>query len=147
MKFICVFIICYLLINCASTNQSNESKPYVEAIEREYSFDHIDDLPNNLEELVSSPRFRMPSIKGGQEALQKEVSKLTRRTSCPVRGRVSVAYVVDEEGRVIDPQTVLGIHETCDSMAERAISNMSFDPATNDGKPIKLRMSNAILFE
>ncbi len=147
MKFISVFTLCFLLIHCASTNQSNENKPYVEATEREYSFDHIDDLPNNLEELVSSPQFRTPSIKGGQEALQKEVSKLTKRTSCPVRGSVSVAYVVDKEGRVIDPQTVLGIHESCDSIAEIAISNMSFEPAMFNGKPIKLRMSNAISFE
>jgi len=140
MKFISVFILCFLLIQCASTNQSNESKPYVEATEREYSFDHIDNLANNLEELVSSRRFRMASLKGGQEALQKEVSKLTRRTSCPVRGRVSVAYVVDEKGKVIDPQTVLGIHEVCDSLAERAISKMKFEPAMYNGEPIKLRM-------
>jgi len=146
MKLMGVLFFIVMFLGCTSTKQSSENKPYVESTEREHSFDHIDDLPKNLEQLISSPRFRMPVLKGGQDALQKAVNKITRRNYCPVRGRVSVAYVVDEKGKVTYPQTVLGIHEACDSIAEKAVSQISYHPARYNGEPIKLRMSNSIEF-
>jgi len=146
MKIIGVLLFPLLLLGCTSTKQGSEDKPYAESIEREHSFDHIEGLAKNLEELISSPRFRMPVLKGGQDALQKAVSKITSRNYCPVRGRVSVAYVVDEKGKVISPQTVLGIHEACDSIAEKAVAQISYRPASYNGEPIKLRMSNSIEF-
>lgn len=146
MKIIGVLLFILLLMGCTSTKQASEDKPYVESTEREHSFDHIEGLAKNLEELISSPQFRMPVLNGGQDALQKAVNKITRRNYCPVRGRVSVAYVVDEKGNVMDPQTVLGIHEVCDSIAEKAVSQISFKPAWYNGEPIKLRMSNSIEF-
>lgn len=146
MKNIGVLLFCFMMMGCTSTKPASDNKPYVEATEREHSFDHIEGLSKNLEELIISPRFRMPELNGGQDALQKAVNKITRRNYCPVRGRVSVAYVVDEKGKVTDPQTVLGIHEACDSIAEKAVAQISYKPARYNGEPIKLRMSNSIEF-
>jgi hypothetical protein len=146
MKIIGVLLFCILLMGCTSTKPAGDNKPYVEATEKEHSFEHIEGLSKNLEELISSPRFRMPVLKGGQDALQKAVNKITRRNYCPVRGRVSVSYVVDEKGKIMAAQTVLGIHEACDSIAEKAVSKISYEPARYNGEPIKLRMSNSIEF-
>jgi hydrogenase maturation factor HypF (carbamoyltransferase family) len=54
--------------------------------------------------------------------------------------------VVDEKGKIMAAQTVLGIHEVCDSIAEKAVSKISYEPARYNGEPIKLRMSNSIEF-
>ena len=81
------------------------------------------------------------------EAFGARVSALAKATPCPVRGRVSVMYVVDEAGNVVDPQTALGIHEVCDRIAEEAMGQMKFKPAEKAGKPIKLQMSTPVTFK
>ena len=144
MKYLLGLITCLLTLGCASTKQN---KPLVEAEKREYSFDHIDGLEKDLQTLVQSPGFEMPKMIGGMDALQDVVNDLAKQTPCPVRGRVSVNYVVDEQGNVIDPQTALGIHETCDTVAEQAIAQMRFEPAKKSGESIKLQMSTPITFK
>ncbi len=79
--------------------------------------------------------------------LASTASAMAKKTPCPVRGRVSVTFVVNEEGGVEHARTIMGIHEACDAVAERAMSQMRFTPATLNETPVKLPMMAPITFK
>ena len=109
--FTLLFII--LLTGCAATSTpTNDEKPRVNAEERAYSFDHIEGLENNL----AGEGLELATMVGGLNALQKEVNRRLVKTDCPVRGKVTIVYVVDEKGVVLDAATAAGIHELCDAL-------------------------------
>lgn len=134
-----------LVTGCVSTSPSD--RPKVEAQPREYSFDHVPNVTEYSEQLRDSPDFQPQRLIGGFEPLVQRVKELAEVTPCPVRGRVSVIFVVDEGGNVVDPQAALGIHEVCDAVAEEAMEEAKFVPAQVDGQPIRLLVSLPITFD
>ena len=138
-----LFCLSVLLAACATTVDQPAEKPYVESVARSYSFDHIEDIESNL----AGEGLQVASMVGGLNALQKAVNKRLEKTACPVRGKVTVVYVVDEEGVVMDAQTAAGIHETCDAVAEEAVKEMVFSPARKNGRPVKIRMGSPVTFQ
>ncbi len=132
-----------ILASCAGTSiPVADEKPLVVAEEREYSFDHIDGLENNL----AGEGLELAKMVGGLNALQKEVNKRLAKKECPVRGKVTIVYVVDEKGVVLDSATAVGIHEYCDAVAEEAVKEMVFSPARKNGTPVKIRMGSPVTF-
>lgn len=137
------FLVFSLLTGCAgSAEPIAVEKPLVTAEERAYSFDHIEGLENNL----AGEGLQLAQMVGGLNALQKEVNKRIAKTDCPVRGKVTVVYVVDEKGVVVDTATAAGIHELCDAIAEAAVQEMVFSPARKNGTPVKIRMGSPVTF-
>lgn len=63
-------------------------------------------------------------------------------------GRVFVQFIIDEQGRLIEPQIVYGIGEPYDSEALRLMSEMPIKwiPGTKDGVNIRIRTGKAIYF-
>lgn len=137
-------MVALLITGCASTSDSK--RPRVEAKLREYSFDHVPNVTKYTEEIRDSPSFEPQVLIGGLESVGERLQALNNITPCPVRGRVSVNFVVDEEGSVIDPQTALGIHEVCDAIAVEAVRPAKFIPAKIDGQPIRLQVSLPMTF-
>ena len=132
-----------VLFSCAAPNASTlTEKPLVSAEQREYSFDHIEGLQSNL----AGEGLVLPQMIGGLNALQKEVNERLKRTDCPVRGKVTIVYVVDERGDVLDSATAAGIHEVCDAIAEEAVKEMKFTPATKNGESVRIRMGSPVTF-
>ena len=132
-----------LLTGCAATSTPvSEEKPLVSAQERAYSFDHIEGLQNNL----AGEGFELAKMMGGLNALQKEVNKRLTKNDCPVRGKVTIVYVVDEKGVVLDAAAAAGIHDTCDNLAVAAVKEMVFSPARKNGIPVKIRMGSPVTF-
>ena len=119
-----------------------QEKPLVQAQEREYSFDHIEGLENNL----AGEGLQVAQMVGGLNTLQKEVNQRLAKTECPVRGKVTIVYVVDEKGKVLDAATAAGIHELCDSIAEEAVKQMVFIPARKNNIPVRIRMGSPVTF-
>ncbi len=143
MKRQITLLIWIVAAGCSSTGTPiSEEKPLVSAQEREYSFDHIEGLNNNL----AGEGLVLAKMIGGLNALQKEVNARLAKMDCPVRGKVTIIYVVDETGNVLDAATAAGIHETCDRLAEAAIKKMKFTPATKNGIPVRIRMGTPLTF-
>ncbi len=146
MKSICLLLLASMVAACAGTgsavDNSETEKPLVGAESRDYSFDHIEGLQSNL----AGEGLELPQMMGGLNALQKEVNKRLLKTDCPVRGKVTIVYVVDEKGVVIDSATAAGIHETCDKIAEEAVKQMVFSPGRKNGEPVRIRMGSPVTF-
>lgn len=89
---------------------------------------------------------------GGLEALYKYVMTEVRypkeaRTN-GVEGRIFVQFVVEKDGSLSDVQTVKGIGGGCDEEGERVLKNApSFRPASQRGRPVKVRMVMPITFK
>jgi TonB family protein len=64
-----------------------------------------------------------------------------------VEGKVIIKFVVDEHGRVTDPEIVRGIGGSCDEEALRVVKNMPmWIPASDKGKPVKVYYHLPIMF-
>ncbi len=89
----------------------------------------------------------MPQLIGGLGSLQKKIRYPEIAKKAGVEGRVIVQFVVDEQGRVVDPVVVRGIGAGCDEEAVRAVSQARFKPGKQRGKPVKVKMSLPITFK
>ena len=89
----------------------------------------------------------MPQLIGGLGSLQKKIRYPEIAKKAGVEGRVIVQFVVDEQGRVVDPVVVRGIGAGCDEEAVRAVSQARFKPGRQRGKPVKVKMSLPITFK
>lgn len=88
----------------------------------------------------------MPELIGGLAALQQQINYPEMAKKAGVEGRVIVQFVVDEEGRVLDPQVVRGLGAGLDEEAVRAVQQAEFTPGQQRGQPVRVRMSLPITF-
>ncbi|WP_457652901.1 energy transducer TonB [Rhodocaloribacter sp.] len=89
---------------------------------------------------------RMPELIGGLASIQRVVRYPALAKKAGIEGRVIVQFVVDEQGRVVDPVVVRGLGAGCDEEAVRAVRRARFRPGTQRGEPVKVKMSVPILF-
>ena len=69
-------------------------------------------------------------------------------TNLQIDGRVVVAFVVDKEGRVRDPQVVTSVSSGLDREAVRLIMGMpQWNPGTQQGVPVNVRISLPVHFK
>jgi TonB family protein len=87
-----------------------------------------------------------PELVGGLEALQAslEYPESARREG--VEGRVVVQFVVDEEGRVLDPVAVRSPDGRLAEAALEAVEAAAFRPGRRRGEPVKVRFSVPVTF-
>ncbi len=90
---------------------------------------------------VARERLTNPTHKG-----LELVSRSMNGFTCPVTGRVLVAFLVSPTGDIIDPRAAGRIHPACDAQAVRAIHAMSFTPAVLDGEQVATMMTLPINF-
>ncbi|GIV58848.1 MAG: hypothetical protein KatS3mg042_1761 [Rhodothermaceae bacterium] len=89
----------------------------------------------------------MPELIGGLASIQSQIRYPEIAKKAGVEGRVIVQFVVDEQGRVVDPVVVRGIGAGCDEEAIRAVKQAKFKPGKQRGKPVKVKMSLPITFK
>lgn len=80
-----------------------------------------------------------PQLIGGLGALHRRVRYPQVAYQSNVEGRVYVQFVVDERGRVQDPEVIRGLGAGCDEEAVRVISESRFEPGKVGGEPVKVR--------
>lgn len=88
----------------------------------------------------------MPILEGGLGALQKTVHYPSAAKKAGVEGRVTVQFIVNEEGRVVCPSVIRGIGGGCDQAAVDAVLKAKFTPGTQRGKPVRVQYSLPIVF-
>jgi periplasmic protein TonB len=88
----------------------------------------------------------MPELIGGLAGLQQSIRYPEMAARAGVEGTVTIQFIVDEEGNVIDPVVLRGIGAGCDEEALRAVSQAKFVPGKQRGQPVKVRYSLPVRF-
>lgn len=87
-----------------------------------------------------------PELIGGMEALHKKIQYPPIAKKAGVEGRVTVQFIVDEQGNVQDAVVLKGIGAGCDEEALRAITATKFKPGKQRGSAVKVKMSLPVMF-
>lgn len=88
----------------------------------------------------------MPELIGGIKGLQSKVEYPSMAVRAGIEGRVTVQFIVDENGNVVNPSVIRGIGGGCDEEALRVISEARFTPGVQRGRKVAVQMSLPILF-
>jgi TonB family protein len=89
---------------------------------------------------------QMPELIGGSAALEQELRYPEQARRHGVEGSVIVKFVVDAEGRVVDPVVERGLGFGCDDEALRVVRQARFRPGRHHGQPVKVQQSLTITF-
>jgi TonB family protein len=63
-----------------------------------------------------------------------------------IEGRVVLELTIDGRGKVAEVKLVSGLHEELDRAAIAAARQMEFEPATVDGRPVRVRIPYTFTF-
>ncbi len=89
---------------------------------------------------------QMPQLRGGLAALQRKVSYPEMARRAGIEGRVTVQFIVNEQGRVENPRVIRGIGGGCDEEALKAVQSARFTPGMQRGRPVRVQYSLPIVF-
>ncbi len=89
----------------------------------------------------------MPTMKGGLEKLYGEIKYPKMAREAGIEGRVTVQFIINELGEVENPVILRGIGGGCDEEVLRVIKKMTFTPGIQNGKFVKVKMSQSVKFE
>jgi periplasmic protein TonB len=94
----------------------------------------------------------MPEFPGGNEAMMKYIGKHLKYPEKAVenniQGVVYVRFVVDPEGKIIDPKVLRGIGYGCDEAAWEMVKNMPpWTPGRQRGKAVHVQYNLPIRFK
>lgn len=89
-----------------------------------------------------------PKLIGGIGELQKKVEYPPRCRRAGIEGRVTVQFIVNTDGSIVEPNVIRGIGGGCDEAAIEAIKQYAkFTPGRQRGKPVRVQMSLPIRFQ
>ena len=90
---------------------------------------------------------KMPAIKGGMAAIAKKVKYPRIAREMGIQGVVYVGFIVDPEGKVIEPKILKSVAKPLDEEALRVITKeVKFTPGYYQGKAVPVRMVLPIRF-
>lgn len=120
-------------------------------MDAELDMDAPMDIPPPPEEEEGEEDFfvvveQMPELKGGMAELQQNVTYPEMARKAGIEGRVTVQFIVNEEGQVENPRVVRGIGGGCDEEALQAVRQAEFEPGMQRGRPVRVQYSLSINF-
>ncbi|MGC3944810.1 MAG: TonB family protein [Chryseolinea sp.] len=94
---------------------------------------------------------KAPEYEGGMGAFKNNIMKAIKYPSDArykgVEGRVDVQFVIDKDGSLTDVKAMNTLDGGCDAEAERVVKSIPpFTPASQQGKPVRVRMMVPIVF-
>ncbi len=106
--------------------------------------------PTNLNNPADQEVFivveSMPELIGGQVGIQSKVEYPATAKRAGIQGRVTVQFIVDKNGNVVEPKVIRGIGGGCDEEAVRVVSEAKFKPGVQRGQNVEVQMSLPVLF-
>lgn len=151
-----MYLTLFLFISCSSSTKLQ--RPEVEAISygtpdfngivSSYYSTDIDAQAKDPNVIIFdpySPKFTGPRFTQSIYD-QAAVKKVMKGFTCPVRGTVSVAIILDSDGTIKAPQLRRGIHTLCDAKAIEVIKKATIHPAKWENKPIALVITYPFVF-
>lgn len=88
----------------------------------------------------------MPELVGGLNAIQEQLNYPAIAKEAGIEGRVIVQFVVNEEGRAVDPKVVKGLGGGLDEEALRVVKLATFKPGKQAGKIVPVKLSLPFTF-
>lgn len=89
---------------------------------------------------------QMPELKNSLSALYEKIEYPQKAQKHGISGWVYLRFVVNKNGKVINPKVVKGIGGGCDEAAQKAIKEVDFIPGKKDGKSVRVRTNLPIIF-
>jgi len=89
---------------------------------------------------------QMPQLIGGLASLQKKVKYPEMARRAAIEGRVTIQFIVNEQGKVENPKVIRGIGGGCDEEALKAVMTARFRPGMQRGRPVRVQYSLPIVF-
>lgn len=89
----------------------------------------------------------MPTIIGGQEALYSKIKYPKIAQNIGIEGRVHVQFIIDKQGKVINPEIIRGVHPDLDAEVLRVIKLVRFSPGVQNGTLVKVKMVQSVNFK
>lgn len=107
------------------------------------------------QETVYKPIESMPQFPGGQELmmgyLRANLKYPPKAAKQKQGGRVIVQFVVNKEGRIIQPEILRGVNEELDNAALAVVRKMAHDitwiPGIQDGEAVKVKYTMPVTFK
>lgn len=116
--------------------------PHPEDTSEEMRFD-----PDQVFEVVED----QPEPRGGMDAFYEFVGQRLRypeeAQAAGIEGRVFIQFVVDRQGNVSEVKSVKGLGYGLDEAAEDMIRETKWEPGTQKGRPVKVRMIMPVMFK
>ncbi len=100
--------------------------------------DNLPDLSDFLDQI--------PILLGSMESLVNEIQYPKRARRANLEGRVTVTFIIDENGYVRFPTVTQGLGAGCDDEALRAVRLARFLPGQLDGTPVNVITSLTFVF-
>ncbi len=88
----------------------------------------------------------MPVLQGGLTGLYSSLVYPEAAKRAGIEGRVTVQFIVNEQGRVVCPKVIRGIGGGCDEAAIDAVLQARFTPGMSGGRPVPIQYSLPIVF-
>ena len=105
-----------------------------------------EDIPDDEEIFIIVEQ--KPGIPGGiRQQINKHLKYPEIAQKAGIEGRVVVQFVVNENGKVVQPVVMRGIGGGCDEAAVRAIQKLNFSPGMQRGRPVKVQMTVSVVFD
>lgn len=114
-------------------------------------YDYVEVEPEPEEEEVFMVVEDAPEFPGGINALLEYLKKNIKYPDIcrdnNIQGRVIVSFVVNKDGKIVDPEVVKGVNPSLDKEALRVISTMpNWKPGYQRGKPVRVKYSVPVNF-
>lgn len=88
----------------------------------------------------------MPKLIGGMKAIQSKIEYPTMARRAGIEGKVTVQFIVNENGDVENAQVVRGIGGGADEEALRVVKDAKFEPGVQRGRKVRVLYAMSINF-
>lgn len=88
----------------------------------------------------------MPKLIDGMAAIQSKIEYPTMARRAGIEGRVTVQFIVNENGDVENAKVVRGIGGGADEEALRVVQQAKFEPGVQRGRPVRVQYALSINF-
>lgn len=164
MKKISLVILCTLMMACTPDRKKNNTEK--EIAEQEVAMENVkedasiqktevkeitiaDNTPLDEKPFVTVEQ--MPSFKGGESAMNKFITDNIKYPASAkengIQGRVTVRFVITQNGKITDIKVIRGIDPACDKEAIRIVESMpDWEPGKQNGKAVSVYYTLPIKF-
>ncbi|MEP1152172.1 MAG: TonB family protein [Balneola sp.] len=136
--------------NRKATTFSHSTFSYASLQDGSYESKLIPEQSINERDMSNEETFivveSMPELIGGQAGVQSKVEYPPVAIRAGIEGRVTVQFIVDENGDVVNPRVIRGIGAGCDEEALRVVSQAKFKPGVQRGRNVAVQMALPIIF-
>lgn len=124
-----------------------------DGIDKETVFNDLKNNPGSAMNSSNEPQDdfyvaveQMPELKGGLQGLASKINYPEEAANSGTEGRVTIQFIVNEQGKVENPKVLRSVSESLDKEALRVVKLAEFKPGKQSGKAVRVQYSLPISF-